>query len=135
MLETRTNSQFCLFSDLFYRKRRRRKASEAVANQSELEFVDQPYYFHTLDQNKAAVFSEIQTTRSITATATAEATTGVDRMMEADEIFSFYDEEGGIPQTLDELVDLLDIKVSSGTAGSSDIQHFPTFASEDMWPI
>uniref|UniRef100_A0A0B6ZXK8 Uncharacterized protein n=1 Tax=Arion vulgaris TaxID=1028688 RepID=A0A0B6ZXK8_9EUPU len=42
---------------------------------------------------------------------------------------------GEIPQSLDELVDLLDIKASSGTKSSHDIQHFTTFASEDQWHI
>lgn len=42
---------------------------------------------------------------------------------------------GEMPQTLDELVDLLGIQEITGTAESFDTQHFSAFASEDMWPI
>jgi len=50
--------------------------------------------------------------------------------------FSFGDGlNGEIPRSLDDLVNLLDIKAPSGTAGSPDIQHFSAFASQDMWPI
>jgi len=43
--------------------------------------------------------------------------------------------DGEIPQTLDELVDLLGIQEPTGTVESFDTQHFSAFASEDMWPI
>ena len=50
--------------------------------------------------------------------------------------FGLLDLDGGeIPQTLDELVDLLGIQETTGTAESFDTQHFSAFASEDMWPI
>jgi len=43
-----------------------------------------------------------------------------------------------MPTSLDDLVDWLDIKEASATDGVDDvhdIQHFPAFAPEDMWPI
>jgi len=79
--------------------------------------------------------------QDIESTATAANLAGGDigsvfGMMEGDG-FSF---DGGdlnveIPRSLDDLVDLLDIKAPSGMAGSPDIQHYSAFVSQDMWPI
>lgn len=43
--------------------------------------------------------------------------------------------QSGTPQSLDELIDMLEFKPNYETASAHDIQHFPTFASEDLWPI
>lgn len=48
---------------------------------------------------------------------------------------AFHYGDGDAPSTLDELVDMLDIKETLGTVVSHDIQHFSAFASEDKWPI
>lgn len=42
---------------------------------------------------------------------------------------------GEAPKTLDDLVDMLDIGETFGTAVSPDIQHFSAFATDDMWPV
>lgn len=75
------------------------------------------------------------TTQSATATAEASAGKGLGQGMDMDDCFFYNNGMGEIPQSLDELVDLLDIKASYETTGSHDIQHFSTFASEDKWPI
>lgn len=40
-----------------------------------------------------------------------------------------------MPQSLDEFVDRLDMGTLCETAGLSGAPPFPTFASEDLWPI
>jgi len=60
--------------------------------------------------------------------------------MEGEECLNFglTAEFPSMPTSLDDLVDWLEIKDASTTAGAEDvhdIQHFPTFANEDMWPI
>lgn len=75
---------------------------------------------------------------SIATAASLESAEGVtaEFVMDGQEVGGFYDGfSGEVPKSLDDLVDLLDIKETPGTAGSHDIQHFSTFASEDMWPI
>lgn len=74
-----------------------------------------------------------------TATAEASASDSLDlNMQDLNDQEGFFCDPvtmGKIPRSLDELVDLLDIKASSATNSSHDIQHFTTFASEDLWPI
>lgn len=45
--------------------------------------------------------------------------------------------EGVVPSSLDELVDWLDIAGEDYQKSSvpRDIQHFPTFSTDDKWPI
>jgi len=91
----------------------------------------------TIEGHKEHNFNQFDTLSIATAAnlATAE---GIDSelTMEGGH-FELFDGEmsGGVPKTLDDLVDMLDIKELSGTAVSSDIQHFSAFASDDMWPI
>jgi len=56
--------------------------------------------------------------------------------MDGEDPAGFFELGGGeTPQSLDDLVDLLDIKETYVGSVSEGIQHFPTFAPEDMWPI
>jgi len=47
--------------------------------------------------------------------------------------FGLFGGEG--PKTLDDLVDMLDIGETFGTAVSPDIQQFSAFATDDKWPV
>jgi len=65
-----------------------------------------------------------------------ESAEGIESVfMEGDNFGLFENGMGEIPQSLDDLVNFLGIKDTTGTAESFDTQHFSAFASEDMWPI
>jgi len=116
-----------------------RKDRPAVANiESQDKQVD-PFNKLTIEGLKEYNFNQFDTLSIATAAnlATAEGIES-ELTMEGEHFGNgMFDREmsGGVPKTLGDLVDMLDIKEISGTAVSSDIQHFSAFASDDMWPI
>jgi len=93
-----------------------------------------PFKELTIEGQEEEYFDQFDSLSVATAAqqATAEGTLSV-LAMEGDDCGWF--DGGVVPKTLDDLVDMLDIGETSGTAVSPDIQHFSAFATDDMWPI
>jgi len=107
-----------------------------VANIESQDTQVDPFNKLTIEGLKKNNFNQFDTLSIATAANNLATAEGIESAMEG-ENFGLFDGEmsGGIPKTLDDLVEMLDIKELSGTAVSSDIQHFSAFASDDMWPI
>lgn len=83
-------------------------------------------------------------TKIIDPKESAQLTADLNTMFEEENDFGFvpgFEElpfEGGVPSSLNELVDWLDIaggETPDAISAPHDIQHFRTFSTDDKWPI